>query len=121
MHITRRDFAKLVGAAGAGAAATTGVSRFAIAQSAPKVVIVGGGAGGATAAHLLKKEEPKLEVTLIETNPIYSSSFFSNLYLGGFREIESLNHGYQGSDLFWMQLEQLAAKAGFVPVGKVAH
>ena len=29
--------------------------------------------------------------------------------------------GYQGSDLFWMQLEQLAAKAGFVPVGKVAH
>ena len=29
--------------------------------------------------------------------------------------------GYQGSDLFWMQLEPLAAKAGFVPVGKVAH
>ena len=29
--------------------------------------------------------------------------------------------GYQGADLFWMQLEQLAAKAGFVPVGKVAH
>jgi hypothetical protein len=26
--------------------------------------------------------------------------------------------GYQGSDLFWMQLEQLAAKAGFVPVGR---
>jgi NADH dehydrogenase FAD-containing subunit len=74
----------------------TGVSRFAIAQTAAKVVIVGGGAGGATAAHLLKKEAPKLDVTLIETNPIYSSSFFSNLYLGGFREIESLNHGYQG-------------------------
>jgi sulfide dehydrogenase [flavocytochrome c] flavoprotein chain len=96
MHITRRKFTKLIGAAGAGAAATTGVSRFAIAQSAPKVVIVGGGAGGATAAHFLKKEAPKLDVTLIETNPIYSSSFFSNLYLGGFREIESLNHGYQG-------------------------
>jgi hypothetical protein len=29
--------------------------------------------------------------------------------------------GYQGSDLFWMQLEQLAAKAGFAPAGKVAH
>ena len=60
------------------------------------MVIVGGGAGGATVAHLLKKEAPNLDVTLIETNPIYSSSFFSNLYLGGFREIESLNHGYEG-------------------------
>ena len=29
--------------------------------------------------------------------------------------------GYQGSDLFWMQLEPLAAKAGFVPAGKSAH
>ena len=96
MRITRRDFGKLIGAAGAGTIATTGVSRFAIAQSAPKVVVVGGGAGGATVAHFLKKDAPNLDVTLIETNPIYSSSFFSNLYLGGFREIESLNHGYQG-------------------------
>src|SRR5687767_10479525 len=96
MRITRRDFGKLIGAAGAGTIATTGVSRFAIAQAAPKVVIVGGGAGGATVAHFLKKDGPKLDVTLIETNPIYSSSFFSNLIFGGFREIESLNHGYQG-------------------------
>jgi len=95
MRITRRDFGKLIGAAGAATMATTGVSRFAIAQSAPKVVVVGGGAGGATAAHFLKKDAPNLDVTLIETNPIYSSSFFSNLYLGGFRQIESLNHGYQ--------------------------
>jgi sulfide dehydrogenase [flavocytochrome c] flavoprotein subunit len=96
MRITRRDFGTLIGAAGAGALATTGVARFAIAQAALKVVIVGGGAGGASAAHLLKTEAPSLDVTLIETNPIYSSSFFSNLYLGGLREIESLNHGYQG-------------------------
>ena len=54
----------------------------------PRVVIVGGGAGGATVAHFLKSGAPKLDVTLIETNPIYSSSFFSNLYLGGFRDIE---------------------------------
>ena len=56
MRITRRDFGKLVGAAGAGTIAATGVSRFAIAQAAPKVVIVGGGAGGATVAHFLKKD-----------------------------------------------------------------
>ncbi|MET0193570.1 MAG: FAD/NAD(P)-binding oxidoreductase, partial [Hyphomicrobiaceae bacterium] len=96
MRITRRDFGKLIGAAGAGTMAATGVSRFAIAQNAPKVVVVGGGAGGATAAHFLKKDAPNFDVTLIETNPIYSSSFFSNLYLGGFRQVESLNHGYQG-------------------------
>ena len=53
---------------------------FAIAQGAAKVVIVGGGAGGATVAHYVKKGAPELDVTLIEANPIYSSSFFSNLY-----------------------------------------
>ena len=67
-----------------------------MAQGAAKVVIVGGGAGGATVAHYLKKEAPELDVTLIETNPIYSSSFFSNLYLGGLRTLESLNHSYGG-------------------------
>ena len=36
MRITRRDFGKLIGAAGAGTIATTGVSRFAIAQGAPR-------------------------------------------------------------------------------------
>src|SRR5262249_57671961 len=35
-------------------------------------------------------------VTLIETNPIYSYSFFRNLYLGGLRSLESLNHTYGG-------------------------
>jgi NADPH-dependent 2,4-dienoyl-CoA reductase/sulfur reductase-like enzyme len=60
------------------------------------VVIVGGGAGGATVAHTLKSDAPELDVTLIEANPIYSSSFFSNLYLGGLRPLESLNHSYVG-------------------------
>jgi NADPH-dependent 2,4-dienoyl-CoA reductase/sulfur reductase-like enzyme len=59
-------------------------------------VIIGGGAGGATAAHFIKREALNLDVTLIEANPIYGSSFFSNLYLGGFRTLESLNHSYSG-------------------------
>ena len=88
--------AKLAGAAGAGIAASPLVSSFAIAQAAPKVVIVGGGAGGATVAHFVKAGAPNLDVTLIEANPIYSSSFFSNLYLGGFRTLASLSHGYGG-------------------------
>jgi len=95
MDISRRDFARLLGWTGAGVAAT-GWSPFAIAQGAAKVVIVGGGAGGATVAHYVKKGAPELDVTLIEANPIYSSSFFSNLYIGGFRTLESLNHTYGG-------------------------
>jgi NADPH-dependent 2,4-dienoyl-CoA reductase/sulfur reductase-like enzyme len=86
----------MAGAAGAGLAAGPWLARFAIAQAEPKVVIVGGGAGGATVAHYLKAGAPNVDVTLIEANPIYSSSFFSNLYLGGFRTLESLNHGYAG-------------------------
>ncbi|MEQ1713377.1 MAG: NAD(P)/FAD-dependent oxidoreductase, partial [Hyphomicrobium sp.] len=94
----RRDFGKFVGGAGAGIVTASGLSTFAIAQgsAAAKVVIVGGGAGGATVAHYLKKGDPKLDVTLIEANKVYSSSFFSNLYLGGLRGFDSLNHGYEG-------------------------
>jgi NADPH-dependent 2,4-dienoyl-CoA reductase/sulfur reductase-like enzyme len=97
MHdISRRDFGRLAGAAGFGLASFSAFAPFAVAQGAGKVVIVGGGAGGATVAHYVKKDAPNLDVTLIEANPIYSSSFFSNLYLGGFRTLESLNHSYTG-------------------------
>ncbi|MFN3723188.1 MAG: FCSD flavin-binding domain-containing protein [Paracoccaceae bacterium] len=66
-------------------------------QAKPRVVVIGGGAGGATAARYLAKDSAgALDVTLIEANPIYTTCFFSNLYLGGFREFESLQHGYDG-------------------------
>lgn len=66
-----------------------------LGQARPKVVVIGGGAGGATAARYLAKDGGgALEVTLIEANPIYTTCFFSNLYLGGFRDFESLQHGY---------------------------
>jgi NADPH-dependent 2,4-dienoyl-CoA reductase/sulfur reductase-like enzyme len=97
---SRRDLARLIGGAGAASLTLSAGSTFAIAQSAARIVIVGGGAGGATVAHYLLKDrkagDPKLDVTLIEANPVYSSSFFSNLYLGGFRDFASLNHGYDG-------------------------
>ncbi len=89
--LNRREFAQRAAGAGIGIAAWPGL---AIAQAAPKVVIVGGGAGGASVANALKKGDPKLDVTLIEANATYSSSFFSNLYLGGLRSFASLNHGY---------------------------
>ena len=97
-HFSRRDFGRLLGGAGAGAIATGSMPLFAIAQGAKaaRIVIVGGGAGGASVAHLLKKGDASLDVTLIEANPTYSSSFFSNLYIGGLRSFASLNHGYAG-------------------------
>jgi NADPH-dependent 2,4-dienoyl-CoA reductase/sulfur reductase-like enzyme len=95
-NLSRREFAQLVGSTAAGALMPSAWATLAIAQTPGRVVIVGGGAGGATAAHYLKKGAPELDVTLIEANPIYSSSFFSNLYIGGFRSLESLNHAYGG-------------------------
>ena len=95
-EISRRQFAKLAGLGGVGALSSTSWGTFAIAQGRGRVVVIGGGAGGATAAHYVKKDAPELDVTLIEANSIYSSSFFSNLYIGGFRSLESLNHTYGG-------------------------
>jgi len=96
--VSRRQFGKLLGAAGAAATGTSAFGTFAVAQgeAAAKVVIIGGGAGGATLAHQLKKDAPALNVTLIEPNRVYASSFFSNLAIGGFREWGSLNHTYDG-------------------------
>lgn len=64
-------------------------------QAKPRVVVIGGGAGGATAARYLAKDsDGALDVTLVEANPVYTTCFFSNLYLGGFRAFDSLQHGY---------------------------
>ncbi|MCB1520315.1 MAG: FAD-dependent oxidoreductase [Hyphomicrobiaceae bacterium] len=93
---TRRQFGGFVGG-GALAAAGAGVlSGFAIAQGKGRVVIVGGGAGGATVANKVKAAAPELDVWLVEMQPQYTTCFFSNLYLGGFRTLESLTHGYDG-------------------------
>ncbi|SHI98608.1 NAD(P)/FAD-dependent oxidoreductase [Wenxinia saemankumensis] len=60
-----------------------------------KVVVVGGGAGGATAARYIARDSAgAVEVTLIEPSRDYYTCFFSNLYLGGFREIDTLRHSY---------------------------
>ncbi len=107
---SRRQFGKLIG--GAGAVSAIGMPTFAIAQTKPKVVVIGGGAGGATAAHYLKKDGGAgIDVTLIEANPIYSSSFFSNLYIGGFRSFDSLNHGYAGLKSVGVNVVQAYASA----------
>lgn len=90
MSLNRRHFL------GTGLAAASILSAPVVwGQSKPRVVVIGGGAGGATAARYLAKDSNGgLDVTLIEANPVYTTCFFSNLYIGGFREFESLQHGY---------------------------
>ena len=81
------------------AAATTAVSALSapavLAQGRPRVVVVGGGAGGATAARYIAKDSKgAIDVTLVEPSRAYYSCFFSNLYIGGFREFASIGHSY---------------------------
>ncbi|MGB8814050.1 MAG: NAD(P)/FAD-dependent oxidoreductase, partial [Paracoccaceae bacterium] len=53
------------------------------------------GPGGATVARYLAMDsDGALDVTLIEANPTYTTCFFSNLFIGGMRTYESLQHGY---------------------------
>lgn len=66
----------------------------AYAQGAARIVVVGGGAGGATLAKYVKVGAPNANVTLVERSPTYTSCFYSNLYYGGFRTLESLTHSY---------------------------
>jgi len=98
-RMTRRTFGILAGSAAASLALPT----YLRAQDRPRVVVIGGGAGGATAARYISKDsEGAIDVTLIEENPQYTTCFFSNLYLGGFRTFESITHNY----------DQLAANYG---------
>ena len=66
-----------------------------LAQGRPRVVVVGGGAGGATAARYIAKDSMgAVDVTLVEPSRAYYSCFFSNLYIGGFRDFASIGHSY---------------------------
>ena len=78
-------------------AAATLAAPAVMGQSKPRVVVVGGGAGGATAARYIAKDSKGgVDVTLIEPTRTYYTCFFSNLYLGGFKEIDEIGHSYGG-------------------------
>lgn len=91
--LTRRHFGILLGASATALALPT----YLRAQANPRVVVVGGGAGGATAAKYIAKDSSgAIDVTLIEDSDTFTTCFFSNLYLGGFRDFGSITHGYDG-------------------------
>ncbi|MFZ8785416.1 FAD-dependent oxidoreductase, partial [Thermocrinis sp.] len=114
MSVSRRDLFKL---AGVGAlvsalpskpsfAASRRVRRMGAMLPPPKgnrVVVCGGGWAGLTVAKYLKKEDPNIEVILIEKRPNFFSCPISNLWLADLVSLDFLSHDYN----------QPAAKYGY--------
>lgn len=67
----------------------------AFSQAQASIMIVGGGFGGATAARTLKRLLPNAQITLVETNPIFTSCPFSNLVIGGTRDLSAQQFRYE--------------------------
>lgn len=88
--ITRRRLLEMTGAT-----AVTALAAPAVVQAAgPRVVVVGGGFGGATAARYLRIGDPRLQVTLVESNPSYVSCPLSALVIAGERDMAAITHDY---------------------------
>ena len=87
---TRRDTVRGLAAL----TASLALPVIARAQSAARVIVIGGGFGGSACARALKRINPKLQVTLIEPNKVFTSCPFSNEVIAGLREIEAQQFGY---------------------------
>ncbi len=91
MTLTRRGFATGAATVGLGTLAAPAILKAAEARA----VVIGGGAAGATAAkYIARGNQAGIHVTLIEPKQRYTTCFYSNLYLAGFRTLESITHGY---------------------------
>ena len=90
-RLTRRQFGLFTGAS----AFTLTLPTYLRAQGKPRVVVIGGGAGGATAARYIAKDsDGAIDVTLIDQSEMFTTCFFSNLYVGGYRTLDSITHSY---------------------------
>ncbi|NNF77727.1 MAG: FAD-dependent oxidoreductase [Rhizobiales bacterium] len=90
-HLTRRRFGTLLAST---AAASTLAAPAVLSAAKMRLVIIGGGPGGATVARYVAKGSKDVAVTLIEPKHHFTTCFFSNLYLGGFRTLDSITHSY---------------------------
>jgi sulfide dehydrogenase [flavocytochrome c] flavoprotein subunit len=76
------------------AATASLIAAPAIAQAAPRALVVGGGFAGASAARALKKADPRIAVTLVETSRTFTACPFSNGVIGGLRDLKAQQFGY---------------------------
>ena len=99
LNLSRRKWLTTIAQASAATAAITAFP--AIAKSdAGRVIIVGGGFGGATAARYIKRFNPAIQVTLIEPAKTFYTCPFSNMVLGGLRQMEQIAHRYDNLKAF---------------------
>ena len=64
-------------------------------KAKPKLVVLGGGPGGGTVARFVNKDAAgAIDVTMIEPNRQFTTCFFSNIYVGGYRSFQSITHNY---------------------------
>ena len=87
---TRRTFVRGV-AATAAALAFPCPSR---AQGAARVAVIGGGFAGTACARALRRIDPKLDVTLVEPNRVFTACPLSNEVIAGLRDIEAQQFTY---------------------------
>jgi sulfide dehydrogenase [flavocytochrome c] flavoprotein subunit len=94
MRVGQVNRRKFLGSVAAAASATL-VCAPAIAQGAAQVVIVGGGFAGASCARQLKRFDPKIQVTLVETTSTFTACPFSNAVVAGLRELNAQQFTYE--------------------------
>jgi sulfide dehydrogenase [flavocytochrome c] flavoprotein chain len=94
MRRSRREFLAL-GVAASAAVALRPAPAFG-QRAAPRVVVVGGGFGGASCARALRQADPRIAVTLVETNATFTACPFSNAVIGGLRELSAQQFPHAG-------------------------
>jgi NADPH-dependent 2,4-dienoyl-CoA reductase/sulfur reductase-like enzyme len=71
------------------------MSRLAHAQSTARVVVVGGGFGGATLARFIRVLDPGIDVTLVESDAVYTACPYSNEVIVGLRDLSAQRFDYK--------------------------
>ena len=91
-RLTRRQFGLFASAS----AAALMLPTYLRAQGKPRVVVIGGGAGRRNRSALHRQGFRRRDRCDAD-RPVrrtYTTCFYSNLYIGGFRSLESITHSY---------------------------